>query len=141
MRFEKDWQKLRNGQGSLIYRPILFAYIQEDKAFHEYHFLVDSVADISMAPIHAFKRLNKVWEEGQEIVLRGISPKEECVVRGRIHEIDLIIPKPWIRVKIPVCFAEGNVPFVLGREYFSICSLSHWTRNNVKPCLNQGSCK
>jgi hypothetical protein len=118
MRFERSWQKFKDEQGNIIYRPMLFAYLQAVEASQGHHFLVDSGADISMAPLYAFQGLDKAWEEGQEVTLFGISPKKECTVRARIHEVNLIIPDQWLQVRIPVCFAEGNVSFILGREAF-----------------------
>jgi len=50
--------------------------------------------------------------------MSGIAKKEECIVEGRIHDVDIIIPDIKLKIRIPICFAEGDAPFLLGREGF-----------------------
>jgi len=105
-------------KGKIVYRPILDVYINEIGGWNKYDFIVDSGADISLMPEYIAEEIGLDWEKGQKIEMRGISQKEECFVEGRIHEIDIRIPDINLEIQIPVCFAKGNTPFLLGREGF-----------------------
>ena len=54
-------------------------------------FLVDSGADISMAPRQLCDELGLDWDAG-DINLRGISPRPECDVPAKIFEVELLLP-------------------------------------------------
>ena len=85
------------------------------------NFLVDSGADISLAPRALCERLGLVWDAGQPMLLNGISERPECAVPARIFEVELLIPDLAIALDIPICFAEGNASLILGREGFFDC--------------------
>jgi hypothetical protein len=81
-------------------------------------FLVDSGADISMAPRQLCDDLGLDWEDGVPIDLKGISPKPECAVLARVFEIELLVPDIGIAFFVPICFADGDASQILGREGF-----------------------
>ncbi len=81
-------------------------------------FVVDSGADISLAPRHLCDELGLPWDSGTLITLQGISPKPECLVPGRIVDLELIVPDVRAVINVPICFAEGDVSQLLGREGF-----------------------
>ena len=85
------------------------------------NFLVDSGADISLAPRALCERLGLVWDAGQPMLLNGISERPECAVPARIFEVELLIPDLALALDIPICFAEGNASLILGREGFFDC--------------------
>lgn len=124
MEFTKDWSKEVTKGGKVIYRPILDLVLKEKETLTKYSFVVDSGADISLAPRYLAGRIGLDWAAGEKVVLKGISEKEICDVEGRIHEIDIIIPEIASKLRLPLCFAVGNVPFLLGREglfdYFTV---------------------
>jgi hypothetical protein len=84
-------------------------------------FIVDSGADISLAPRHLCDELGLPYDAGTAIQLQGISPKPECTVPARILEVELIVPDAGLGVTIPICFAEGDASQLLGREGFFDC--------------------
>ncbi len=86
-------------------------------------FLVDSGADISLAPRHLCEELGLRWESGAHIELQGISPKPECTVPARILDVELIVTDVGVAVMIPICFADGDASQLLGREGFFDCFL------------------
>jgi hypothetical protein len=71
-------------------------------------FVVDSGADISLAPRHLCDELGLPYDAASLIQLQGISPKPECAVPGRILEVELIVPDAGLGVTVPVCFAERS---------------------------------
>ena len=99
--------------------PILPAFVRAaDGKFHREIFIVDSGADTSLAPRSLANKLNINWETGEPARMTGISPLPECVVDGRIHLLELFVREVGTRLTIPFCFAEGDAPFLLGREGF-----------------------
>ena len=118
MNFTKNWSPVTTLSGETVYRPTIGVFVREVDGFSIYDFMVDSGADLSMAPYSLFCKLGKRWEDGEERHLRGISPKEECVVEGRVHDIDILIWEISVQINIPICFVKENVPFILGRESF-----------------------
>ena len=50
--------------------------------------------------------------------IRGISQREECVVSAREHEVTILIAEARKEILVPICFAEGDAPLLLGREGF-----------------------
>ncbi len=117
MRFESTWEAVRTRSG-VIYRPTLAGYIERVESNHERRFLVNSGADLSMAPRSALDEERAAWEDGERQVVRGISRKEECAVEGRVHWTRLVIPQASFWIELPICFVEGDAPFVIGREVF-----------------------
>lgn len=81
-------------------------------------FLVDSGADISMAPRRLCQELGLDWRSGERVNLNGISPKPECAVRARILEVELLVPDIGVAFTIPICFADADTSQLLGREVF-----------------------
>ncbi len=119
MKFAVPWLTEFQPDGSAIARPVLIAQIvRPDGRFLRETFIVDSGADISMAPRALCAWIGLRWEDGKPIQLHGISPREECAVPGMIHSVELVIREASLRLIIPVCFAEGDAPFLLGREGF-----------------------
>jgi hypothetical protein len=118
MRFTRDWGEFIRPSGEVIWRPILGAFVRGARELVSADFLVDSGADLSMAPYDLFRKLGKRWEDGQPITLRGISRRKVCAIEGRVHPVDFFIPEVERWFTIPVCFARGRVPFLLGQEGF-----------------------
>lgn len=81
-------------------------------------FLVDSGADISLAPRQLCHELGLRWSDGVPIELLGISPKPECAVPARILELEVIVPDAGLGIMVPICFADGDASQLLGREGF-----------------------
>lgn len=129
MRFSKEWLPTESKAEKIIYRPVLEVRIVGIEG-KRYRFIVDSGADISVAPRYICDRLKLVWHEGQQVEMRGIAKKEECIVAGRIHNVDVIIPDINLRINIPICYAEGDAPFLLGREGFMDYFDVHFTKKN-----------
>ena len=99
--------------------PLLDVLLRmKDSTIEGFSFLIDSGADISMAPSWLCEDLGRDWSSGSYVRLRGISQKDECDVEGRILSIEMHIPDVQRRLVIPVCFAEGDCAFVLGRQRF-----------------------
>ena len=84
-------------------------------------FLVDSGADISLAPRRLCNMLGLDWDAGQHIDLNGISPRPECAVAARVFKVELLVPEVGIALPIPICFADANVTQLLGRDGFFDC--------------------
>jgi hypothetical protein len=84
-------------------------------------FLVDSGADISMAPRKLCDKLGLDWEAGEPVSLKGISPKRECAVPARVFEVELLVLDISIALVVPICFADGDASQLLGREGFFDC--------------------
>ena len=81
-------------------------------------FLVDSGADLSMAPRRLCDALGLIWEEGELIKLQEISPRPECSVPGRIHSVDVVVREVDCQLRMPICFTECESASLLGREGF-----------------------
>lgn len=118
MRFIREWREFTHPTGVRIYRPILPVLVRGRRDFVERDFLVDSGADLSMAPEELCRQLGLRWPDGAPIRLRGISPRKTCLVQGRIHEVEIFVPQAEIMLRLPMVFARGNAPFLLGREGF-----------------------
>jgi hypothetical protein len=82
----------------------------------ERSFLVDSGADMSMAPFSLFRWLGRRWRDGDRFPVRGIARRRDCELIGRVHDIDLVVPAAAILMRIPVVFVRGDAPYVLGRD-------------------------
>ena len=108
-------QRTRTGT---THRPIVDIVFKEKKNYNLYSFIVDSGADISLAPRQLAERIGLNWSRGSRISLTGISPRPECSVDGRIHEVGAILPDLALELTFPMCFADGNAPYLIGREGF-----------------------
>ncbi|MBI3913948.1 MAG: hypothetical protein HY327_07160 [Chloroflexi bacterium] len=64
------------------------------------------------------QQLGLRWQDGARTTLRGISSHPSSVVRGRILEVDILIPDASMLIRLPMVFARAGAPFVLGREGF-----------------------
>ena len=115
--FTKKWirQKTRTGT---IHRPVIDLLFSEKRGHNLYTFIVDSGADISLAPYQLAERVGLNWTDGSKTILTGISPKPECSLEGRIHRVGAIIPDLALELSLPICFAKGNAPYLIGREEF-----------------------
>ncbi|MFQ6056229.1 MAG: hypothetical protein ACE5J3_09660 [Methanosarcinales archaeon] len=122
------------------YIPTLNIQLKETTGWMEHDFIVDSSASISVASRDLANRLGLKWENGIETVLKGVSNKTECEVLGRIHEVEVIIPKIRLMILLPICFAEGDAPLLLGREVFFdifyVCFDKYNRRTCFKPTPN-----
>ena len=118
IRFVREWREFTRAPGVSIYRPVLPVLIRSQYGFVERDFLVDSGADFSMAPLVLCRQLGLRWQDGAPITLRGISQRKACMVQGRIHEVELLVPDAGVTLRLPMVFARGNTPFLLGREGF-----------------------
>ena len=116
--FDHKWREFTQPDGSLIYRPMLPILVRGRERFLPRYFLVDSGADLSMAPWDLARELGLRWRDGTPITLRGISRRKVCLLQGRIYEVDILIPDAGALLRLPMVFARGNAPFVLGREGF-----------------------
>lgn len=118
-RFVSEWRRFTLPDGSAVYRPVLPVLVRGPAGSLPRYFLVDSGADLSMAPLELCRALGLRWQDGAPFTLRGISQRKDRLVQGRIHEVDIIVPDAdVILFRTPMVFARGNAPFVLGREGF-----------------------
>ena len=115
--FTKKWMRQKTRTGT-IHRPVIDLLFRENSGHNLYTFIVDSGADISLAPRQLAERIGLNWTSGSKITLTGISPKPECSLEGRIHRVGAIIPDLALEMSLPICFANGNAPYLLGREKF-----------------------
>ncbi len=115
--FTRGWTRQRTKTG-IVDRPVLDLLFRERSGYNLFAFIVDSGADISLAPRDLGDRLGVDWAKGKKARLSGISPRPECSVEGRIHTVKTTVPALALELKLPVCFAEGNAPYLVGRETF-----------------------
>ena len=108
-------QKTRTGP---VYRPVIDLLFREKTGSNLYSFIVDSGADISLAPRQLAERVGLDWNNGKRATLSGISPKPECTLEGRIHKVSALVPDLAFELTLPVCFANGDAPYLIGREGF-----------------------
>ncbi|MBC8264647.1 MAG: hypothetical protein H8E47_11045 [Anaerolineales bacterium] len=116
--FTRPWEEFVKPDGTTIWRPTLFVLLWEADRLKPRRFLLDSGADLSLASRSICNHLDLTWEAGEKRTLHGISHKEECQVESRVHAVDLVVAELGIQITIPMCFAEGEAPLVLGREGF-----------------------
>ncbi len=100
-------QKTRTGT---IYRPVIDLLFTEKRGHNLYTFIVDSGADISLAPRQLSERIGVTWTSGSKVSLTGISTKPECTIEGRIHKVAAILPDTGLELELPVCFAAEDAP-------------------------------
>ncbi len=115
--FAKKWMRQKSRTGT-IYRPVIDLLFTERRGHNLYTFIVDSGADISLAPRQLAERIGINWTSGSKVSLTGISPKPDCTVEGRIHRVPAILPDTGLELELPVCFAAGDAPYLIGREEF-----------------------
>jgi hypothetical protein len=118
IRFVREWREFIHPTGVSIYRPVLPVLVRGQHGFMERDFIVDSGADFAVASYELCRQLGLRWQEGMPITLRGISQRKACLVQGRIHEVDILVPDADVMLHLSMVFARGNAPFVLGREGF-----------------------
>lgn len=117
MRFSRKWHPDVSEDGAVIYRPRLRGWLRlKDGRLGAYRFLVDSGADISLAPRQLARDIGLPWQQGKRVVLTGISQRTVCRVLGRVFEVDILIDGLDAPITIPVCFASVDAPLLLGRE-------------------------
>jgi len=115
--FAKKWMRQKTRTGT-VYRPVIDLLFNEKTSSNLYSFIVDSGADISLAPRQLAERVGLDWNNGKRVILTGISPKPECTLEGRIHKVSALVPDLAFELTLPVCFANGNAPYLIGREGF-----------------------
>lgn len=115
--FTKSWVRQKTPTGT-SHRPIVDLVFEEKKNYGLYSFIVDSGADISLAPRQLAERIGLNWGRGSRIRLTGISPRPECTVDGRIQEAAAFLPDLALNLTLPICFADGDSPYLIGREGF-----------------------
>jgi hypothetical protein len=99
--------------------PLINLYFRTTNgAFEGRSFLVDSGADVSMAPVEFADEIGLDRDAGFPTRIRGIAPNDECVVPGVILPVEVHVLEAQSRLVIPICFAEGDVQFLLGRADF-----------------------
>jgi len=115
MRFSAPWLPTTDESGQIIdFVPVLTALmVGADELMIEEQFIVDSGADISMAPRRRCNELGLDWESGKPMKLHGISPREECAVNGRVHDVEIVFPDADFSLIIPICFVSfGTTSFL-----------------------------
>jgi len=80
MKFSRDWTEFVRPSGESIWRPTLDLAVSGLYGWELHRFLVDSGADLSMAPYRLFRTLGKSWESGESRLLRGIARRKVCVL-------------------------------------------------------------
>lgn len=118
MRFIRGWTEFIQPSGESLWRPTIDLAVNGPEGWELHRFLVDSGADLSMAPYSLFRILGKSWDEGEVRLLRGIARRKVCMIEGRVHEVDILVAEAGAQFRIPVCFAKAEVPFLVGREGF-----------------------
>jgi hypothetical protein len=118
IRFTREWRSFARSSGEVIYRPMLPILLRGRQGFVEAEFLVDSGADLSMAPHAICRQLGLRWSDGDPSTIQGISRRSACTVLGRIHNVDILVPDGGVMLRLPMAFVRGNAPFVLGRDGF-----------------------
>ena len=101
-----------------MYRPVLRVALRGRSEMIPGEFLVDTGADVSMAPHELFEELDLRWHAGARFPIQGISRRRSCTLIGRLHEVDLLIPAASILMRVPMVFVRGDAPYVLGRDTF-----------------------
>ena len=120
MRFQQNWSADMAPDGRLLgFEPTLTVdMLVPTRPTLQWTFLVDSGAEWSMAPRELCDLLGLHWEDGVPLSLRGISPREECNVDGRIHDVEILIQQINRRLVIPICFVTELTTSLLGRCVF-----------------------
>ena len=120
MRFRRTWVPNFDADGTILeFIPAINVMLtaRDDRPIREL-FLIDSGAEISMAPRELCETHGIPWEDGTPMILQGISPQEECHVMGRVHEVEIFIQEIDRSLVVPICFAAGETVSLLGRRIF-----------------------
>ena len=116
MKFTKPWALLEEDG---VLTPVLDVSFQRTKGRRTRRlFVVDSGADTSVGPRKLCELLGLTWNAGIQTEIRGISQREECVVPARVHEVTVFVAEARKQILLPICFAEGDAPLLLGRDGF-----------------------
>ena len=119
MKFSVPWGNFPSVGNTEEPRPLLAPFLRTTSGrFVRETFVVDSGADFSMASRDVCELLGLDWSEGELTQLRGISPRDECVVAAAVHYVDLYVREADFHLVLPICFAEGDAPSLLGRRGF-----------------------
>ena len=119
MKFTAPWAFLEPPEEGGVLTPVLAVFVRKRTGRKmRRQFIVDSGADISVAPRELCELAGLTWSAGVETQLRGISAREECVVAARMHDITVLVVEARKELLLPVCFAEDDAPLLLGREGF-----------------------
>ena len=119
MWFEEAWTPFLGEAETVVYRPTLdVVFTLPDGSEAEHVFVVDSGADISVAPRGLCEQLGLVWQNGVAVILRGIAQAQICEVDARVHDVQIRLADRDIEMVVPMCFAEQNAPYLLGRQGF-----------------------
>lgn len=118
MRFARDWRAVTHPMRGLVYRPLLPIYVRGRDRFIERDFLVDSGADLSMAPYELCREVGFRWQDGEPTAVQGVSRRKVCSVRARIFDVDMVVPDAGVMIRLPMLFAKGDAPYLLGRDGF-----------------------
>jgi hypothetical protein len=62
--FVREWREFTHPTGVSVYRPVLPVLVHGLHGFIERDFLVDSGADLSMAPHELCRQLGLRWQDG-----------------------------------------------------------------------------
>lgn len=101
--------------------PLVDLLFALEGSFVSVPFLIDSGADVSLAPDRLAEELRIDLGDGVPMEIEGISPKEECNIQGRLIAVEAIMSEANSRIVIPVCFADQDVQTLLGRSAFFDC--------------------
>lgn len=119
MIFSKPWIIIPTSKDREIVEPALAVYLRTANGrFVRETFIVDSGADMSMGLRKLCELLDLDWEAGEPVQLHGISPRPECAIKATIHEVEIYVREAALSITIPICFADGDAPLLLGREGF-----------------------
>ena len=120
MKFRRTWFPVMTDDGLILdYEPA----INVNVAFSgnqpvRWTFLVDNGSDISLASRELCELLGIPWDDGEPLMLSGITPREECQVMGRVHNVAVSLDEVGQEIVIPICFASGPAPSLIGRRGF-----------------------
>jgi len=132
--FELPWAQAPKADGTTILRPVVNWVFIGHPVSEE--MLVDTGADLSVAPKRIADRLGLDDSSGDRVTMRGVSQKDECKVEGVVREAEIIVlPAGW-RMKVPVFFADAEVPLLAGRRGF--LDKLHLTVNGPRRTIRVG---
>jgi len=129
--FELPWEQAPTSDGRVVFRPVVnWVFVGQPKSEG---MLVDTGADLSVAPLRIAERLGVDDSTGERITMRGVSQKEECKIEGSVVEVEIVVlPAGW-RMNVPVFFADADVPLLAGRRGF--LDRLHLTVNGPRKAL------
>ena len=120
MKIQKNWSSDMADDGTLLgFEPTLDVLLTGPHGESAtWQFLIDSGAELSMAPRMLCEFLGIPWEDGRPMVVAGIAGREECNVIGRIHDVEVSIPGVDRHLVIPILFTVGESVSLIGRRVF-----------------------